>query len=454
MTILKLKSLPIDNPRLRLDSQFHNPSILKAIQQIRQVKHIQVGGLSEKTLKGRNVEYSEFGNVPIIRSGDINQLFDNSRLLYADDLQPIFFVKQGDVLISSIGFGSIGKVQLFNSDKKSGAVGEVTIIRQKKVEPAFLAAFLTGKFGQMQIERWITGATGQLHLYPSDVDQIYVPIMGVQLQQLVDNCYNLSSNYVKKIKEFELSANRTLFSALGLADWNPPEPLTYIASSADAFAAGRLDAQYFQPKFDDMHARIKMTGGAVLLSDVLSLNVRGRQPLYAEEGMQVVNSKHVRTNRVILDSQNRFGLEESSPIFIEQGDVLVNGTGVGTIGRAAPYIHTARALPDNHVTVLRSDMVDPIYLSVFLNSRLGQLQIERFTSGSSGQVELYPSDIGRIFFWNAPQEIQLKIRGAILSALDQERRARELLEAAKRAVEIAIEENEAAALRYLKKAGA
>jgi len=43
-----------------------------------------------------------------------------------------------------------------------------------------------------------------------------------------------------------------------------------------------------------------------------------------------------------------------------------------------------RALPDNHVTVLRAEAADPIYLSVFLNSQLGQLQIEQQIKGSSG----------------------------------------------------------------------
>ncbi|MDM7458604.1 MAG: hypothetical protein P3W94_004465 [Paracoccus sp. (in: a-proteobacteria)] len=137
---------------------------------------------------------------------------------------------------------------------------------------------------------------------------------------------------------------------------------------------------------------------------------------------------------------------------IETGDVLVNGTGEGTIGRAAPYLHGQRALPDNHVTVLRTDRVDPVYLAVFLNSPLGQWQIERHIKGSSGQVELYPSDIARIMIWEAPDRVQQTVRAAILSAFDEERRANDLLEAAKRAVEIAIEDGEPAAMAYLDQA--
>lgn len=102
--------------------------------------------------------------------------------------------------------------------------------------------------------------------------------------------------------------------------------------------------------------------------------------------------------------------------------------------------------------MLRTDRIDPVYLAVFLNSPLGQWQIERHIKGSSGQVELYPRDISRIMIWDAPDEVQQSVRSAILSAFDEERRANDLLLAAKRAVEIAIEDGEPAAIAYLDQA--
>jgi hypothetical protein len=81
------------------------------------------------------------------------------------------------VLISSIGFGSIGKVQVFDKSGTYGTVSEVTVIRQKQVNPYFVASFLRSPYGQMQIERYITGATGQLHLYKRDVRKIFIPLV-------------------------------------------------------------------------------------------------------------------------------------------------------------------------------------------------------------------------------------------------------------------------------------
>jgi type I restriction enzyme, S subunit len=85
---------------------------------------------------------------------------------------------------------------------------------------------------------------------------------------------------------------------------------------------------------------------------------------------------------------------------------------------------------------------------------LGQLQIERHIKGSSGQIELYPGDIAKIVIWDGPEHIQQDVRSAVLAAFDQERQACDLLDRAKRAVEIAIEDSEVAALRFLDEAGA
>ncbi|WP_189644077.1 hypothetical protein [Deinococcus piscis] len=247
-----------------------------------------------------------------------------------------------------------------------------------------------------------------------------------------------------------LKAEALLLSALGLEQWQPPEALTYERSASEVFGAGRLDAQFFQSKYADLAERLEATGRAARLGDLLSRNERGKQPIYAEFGMPVVNSKHVMGGQVNITDDNRFG-EESTGVTIQNGDVVINGTGVGTIGRAAPYFHEPDALPDNHVTVLRPKLeaIDPVYLSVFLNSRLGQMQVDQRLRGSSGQIELYPADIAEFIIWDAPKETQDQIRQAVVDSFEAKRTSSQLLETAKRAVEMAIEESEAAALAYL-----
>ena len=130
--------------------------------------------------------------------------------------------------------------------------------------------------------------------------------------------------------------------------------------------------------------------------------------------MTVINSKHVREGEVLFtDNRCAYLPEIANPLTIQTDDVLINGTGVGTIGRCAPYLYEQQALPDNHVTILRTDLLDPVYLSIYLNSIVGKLQVDKHFKGSSGQIELYPNEIGQFLVWNAPEDIQQEIRSKV-----------------------------------------
>jgi restriction endonuclease S subunit len=236
-----------------------------------------------------------------------------------------------------------------------------------------------------------------------------------------------------------------------LADFSLSTEKVNIKSFKDSFAAtGRLDAEYYQPKFDQLEAKLAETHALHLLDDCLTINQRGTQPDYAEEGLPVINSKHVREGEVIL-SDNRFARipDKENPILIKKGDVLINGTGVGTIRRAAPYLHDQQAIPDNHVTVLRTDKLNPIYISVYLNSIAGKYQVDKYFKGSSGQIELYPTDIDKFYLPFVNENTQIQIAALIQQSFTLKTESEHLLEAAKRAVQIAIETDENTAMRFI-----
>lgn len=447
-SIVKLSELPLENPKLRLDSQFQSKEALRAISTIRSRSHVALGMFVGPSLKGRSIPYSEEGAFPVVRSGDISPTFDPDALLRSSSFEDAFFLQSGDILISSIGQGSIGKIQLFRHGGVFATVSEVTVVRAPDELGPVVAAFLSSKYGQVQIARYVTGATGQLHLYPSDVDRIVLPEIGAALRKKIYDLYAAEWESYESSREAQRRADKTIFEALGISNWCPPQPLSFTARASDSLAAGRMDAQYFRPLFEEVTQHLHDTGRAVELGSILTTNVRGRQPTYSDTGLPVINSKHVRANRVVL-SENRTAIVEEPSIIIQSGDVLLNGTGVGTIGRAAAYLHSQHAVPDNHVTVLRGGSVDPIYLAAFLNSALGQWQIERHIRGSSGQVELYPNDIAKIVFWDAPEDVQAMVREAVLAAFREESRAQRLLELARGAIEIAVVDGESAAVDFL-----
>jgi type I restriction enzyme M protein len=117
----------------------------------------------------------------------------------------------------------------------------------------------------------------------------------------------------------------------------------------------------------------------------------------------VIDSKAVRSGDLSPSHDERTSLAfltdpKNARAKVEHGDVLLNSTGRGTLGRAACWLWHGSAIADNHVAILRPDarVCLPLYLALFLNSPPGLAQSEMFQTGSSGQLELYPSDVVKI----------------------------------------------------------
>jgi type I restriction enzyme, S subunit len=183
----------------------------------------------------------------------------------------------------------------------------------------------------------------------------------------------------------------------------------------------RLDAEHFQPVHEELERAIRRTN-ARELGELLTYCRRGVQPEYVAGGeVLVINSQHVGPYLINVSGAERTSLDfwERKPLARARlHDVLVNSTGVGTIGRVNCVLHEGKTVVDNHVTILRvdPDTINPLYLAVFLNSRLGRQQAYRWQSGSSGQLEIYPADIKRFVVSVPDRAVQEDIAARLLTA--------------------------------------
>lgn len=95
---------------------------------------------------------------------------------------------------------------------------------------------------------------------------------------------------------------------------------------------------------------------------------------------------------------------------VKKGDILVNSTGDGTIGRVAVYDFDFPAVVDAHISIIRmKDKKLAWYVAAYLMTEDGQKQIYRYINGSSGQVEIYPQDIARIWIKPASDEKVVRV---------------------------------------------
>ena len=129
------------------------------------------------------------------------------------------------------------------------------------------------------------------------------------------------------------------------------------------------------------------------LGNQTSLIRRGLSPSYVDiGGMLVLNQKCIREQRVsFLDARRHaVALDADNERLLRPFDVLINSTGVGTLGRVAfvKRLNEEKTTVDSHVTIVRADAkkIQSEYLAWTVLKF--QPVIEAAASGSTGQVEL------------------------------------------------------------------
>lgn len=168
--------------------------------------------------------------------------------------------------------------------------------------------------------------------------------------------------------------------------------------------------------------------GVKTVSDVCEYIQRGKQPEYDDENgrIKIINQRCIYWDGLRLENTRKLDKESEGDWqeyrYLQYGDVLVNSTGVGTLGRVQIWDVESDDdyVVDGHVTILRSNKkVIPEYLYNFLSSPLGQNQIERYTKGATGQTELYKKHITDIELPLPPLDEQERIMEAVDRRLER-----------------------------------
>lgn len=156
------------------------------------------------------------------------------------------------------------------------------------------------------------------------------------------------------------------------------------------------------------------------LDDVTSKKIkRGKSPKYITNSGVAVFAQKCNTKYGTIDLSLAKYLDEATlskyddEEFMVDGDIVLNSTGNGTLGRIGMY-HDAdnpsllRVVPDSHVTVLRiSKSINLMYAYYYL--KYCQQDLEKLGEGSTNQTELAPKVVSSILFPLPPLEEQNRI---------------------------------------------
>ena len=156
------------------------------------------------------------------------------------------------------------------------------------------------------------------------------------------------------------------------------------------------------------------------LSNVCEYIHRGKSPVYgATKKLPIIAQKCNQWDRIYTE-KCLFAEESTIKKYTQEqflliGDIIINSTGTGTVGRTGyveQYIFQeySNFVADSHVTVVRANhLIFAKYLYLFLKSPQIQTDIEFLCSGSTNQIELAISTIRTFLIPIPPFQEQVHI---------------------------------------------
>ena len=153
---------------------------------------------------------------------------------------------------------------------------------------------------------------------------------------------------------------------------------------------------------------------------------RGKSPKYVDESGTLVFAQKCNTKYGGIDMGLALFLDESTlgrypdDEYMQNGDVVINSTGTGTLGRVGLFRVTDNHLglpivPDSHVTVIRAAHgIQSVYVYGFMKAN--QSKLEKKGEGSTNQKELKPPTLKEMLIPIPPYFEQERIVAAITAA--------------------------------------
>ena len=465
---LTLSDVLNDNHSSRFDSEYFQKNYLNNIAIIKSydLGYMKFGEVIKNITGGATplgADYPDKG-IRFLRVQNIMQNYiDDSDLVYISATSDLELqrskLKEDDVLLTITGV-SYGKSAVVTKDFDGCNINQHSVkitLNTKYFLPHFISTFLNSNKGKLQSDKNIVGVTRPALDYTA-IKNFLVPLVTLNFQLSISHLIHLSDHNLIKAKKIYQQAEDLLLTELGLKDWKPTEESIAVKSFSESFlSSGRLDAEYYQPKFYQVEEAIQSCSfhsqrlGSLIEPIQNGFDYRE----YTEEGTPYIRVGDVKNGQINFESAVKIPMTISDidkPVGLKTGDILF--TRKGSFGNSAVVTELElNAIISSEIMLLRLTSVFkqeilPEYVSLFLNSKFGYLQVERRVHGVA-YYSISQPDLANLLIPMLPISQQQKIVEKIKLSFVLKQKSKQLLEIAKIGVEKAIETDEETATAWI-----
>lgn len=152
-----------------------------------------------------------------------------------------------------------------------------------------------------------------------------------------------------------------------------------------------MSAQSYRPEITQAIRKIKSFPWAPLQSLVKNVISPGPHPAYGGTYpcLKTKNVNELLADLEPADFADVIGISNLEKVQVERGDLLINLTGAGSIGRVSIYYGDDLPITNQHIARMGiKDAYDEGYVAAFLRSWWGERALEQGVAGSTGQINM------------------------------------------------------------------
>ncbi len=432
----------------RIDADFFTKENIQIENKLKEHKAVELRSFASFVASAfypAATQLYEIGDTPFIRCVDcinyplITKKQDNSfekiPMAFVEENNGISLLNKNDIVITKVGSPCFASI-VYEHDVVALSRTVMGLKDIHGINPFYLLAFLRSKYGFSQLLR-ARELTIQYQLTLERVKRILVYLPDDDFQVSIESIIKKSIEKQMLSQTVYSDAENILLSELGLKDWRPNKNPINIKQLKESFlASGRLDAEYYQQKYENYSKFIKQyKGGSDTLASICSVNDKNYNPLDDSE-YKYIELSNIGNSGEITGCTTSIGAELPSRArrLVHTNDVIVSSIEGSLQSAALVTEEYDKAICSTGFYVVNSKTINPETLLVLFKSEPMQNLLKQ---GCSGTIL---TAIGRTEFQNLVmpkirKEVQTEIAEYVQKSMSLRGEAKQLLENAKLKVE-------------------
>jgi restriction endonuclease S subunit len=437
----------------RLDAEYYQPEYLAVENKLNFIKTNTIGEIADSVVNFgayslcNYIQWQEKGvpylNVQDIKDGYID--FSDTKFIdeKVNEVLKKSQVREGQVILTMAGTIGNAAIAYKIPPKVNSNQATAKITFKKEFSPYYFTAFLNCYYGRKQTEREIVSSV-QPNIFLFQIKNFKVPIVSKLERDEIEKIFKLGLDELGNSESFYQQAENLLLEELKIKDLNLADESGFIVNLSEVKENNRCDAEYFQPKYKKLAEYIKKNCNGILLGDLITMK-KGVEPgaeEYQDEGKQFIRVSSL-SKQGVSDSGQKYLSDDlykklKDDYEPKKGEILL--TKDASPGIAYVLKENVEGIISSGVLRMKAkkDDVESEYLALCLNSIIGRMQAER-DAGGSVIAHWKPEQIKNIIIPLLSKSSQQKISDLICQSFEARKKAKELLEEAKRKVEEMIE---------------